>query len=233
MAAGTTTAARKKRGQARIDVLFAYTPSAKAAAGSKAALKAAVGQAAAVTNLAFDNSGIKAKIRVKGIVKVKGTRATTSSRTSGGSSVRATAVRQCVASAGQAPRRHRPPVQRRPGRQDLWGGCPAVHRALRGSHPGGVHVVPLLPALHRRDARARSQPGRRPHRLPRRHPLLEDPGFLRLVRRAAPLHHGDGLLRARVRTSATSPACGSPSSPTRRGTTSGSPSGTRRPTTRR
>jgi hypothetical protein len=73
MAAGMTAAARKKRGQARIDVLFAYTPSAKAAAGSKAALKAAVGQAAAVTNLAFDNSGIKAKIRVKGIVKVKGT----------------------------------------------------------------------------------------------------------------------------------------------------------------
>ena len=93
MAAGTTTAARKKRGQARIDVLFAYTPSAKAAAGSKAALKAAVGQAAAVTNLAFDNSGIKAKIRVKGIVKVKGTESNNVIKDLRlfGSSVRATA----------------------------------------------------------------------------------------------------------------------------------------------
>ena len=72
MAARTSTAALKGRGKTRIDVLFAYTPSAKAAAGSKAALKAAVGQAAAVTNSAFASSGIKAKIRVKGIVKVKG-----------------------------------------------------------------------------------------------------------------------------------------------------------------
>ena len=72
MAARTLPAARSKRGKARIDVLFAYTPSAKAAAGSKAALKAAVGQAAAVTNSAFASSGIKAKIRVKGIARVKG-----------------------------------------------------------------------------------------------------------------------------------------------------------------
>ena len=72
MAAPASPAARLKRGKTRIDVLFAYTPSAKAAAGSKAALKAAVGQAAAVTNSAFASSGIKAKIRVKGIVKVKG-----------------------------------------------------------------------------------------------------------------------------------------------------------------
>ncbi len=73
MAAGEPNAARSQRRQTRIDVLFAYTPSAKAAAGSKAALKAAVGQAAAVTNSAFANSGIKAQIRVKGIAKVKGT----------------------------------------------------------------------------------------------------------------------------------------------------------------
>ncbi len=62
----------RKRGRTRIDVLFAYTPSAKLAAGSKAALKAAVAQAAAVTNLALTNSGIKAKVHVQGLVRVKG-----------------------------------------------------------------------------------------------------------------------------------------------------------------
>jgi hypothetical protein len=68
-----TPAARNDRGgHTRVDVLFGYTPSAKVAAGSKAGLKAAVGQAAAETNLAFANSGIKAKIHVKGIVRVKG-----------------------------------------------------------------------------------------------------------------------------------------------------------------
>ena len=70
--AARTPAARNERGRTRIDVLFAYTPSAKQVAGSKAGLKAAVGQAAAVTNYALTNSGIKAQIRVKGIVKVKG-----------------------------------------------------------------------------------------------------------------------------------------------------------------
>ena len=70
--AARTPAAANERGRTRIDVLFAYTPSAKQVAGSKAGLKAAVGQAAAVTNYALTNSGIKAQIRVKGIVKVKG-----------------------------------------------------------------------------------------------------------------------------------------------------------------
>jgi hypothetical protein len=64
-------AASERRGS-RIDVLFAFTPSAKAAAGSKDGIKAAAGQAAAVTNLALRNSGIKAQIRVKGVVRVKG-----------------------------------------------------------------------------------------------------------------------------------------------------------------
>ena len=72
MAAATTTAARKKRGKTRIDVLFAYTKAAKAAATSKAALKAAAGQVVAVTNSALASSGIKAKVRLKGLVKVKG-----------------------------------------------------------------------------------------------------------------------------------------------------------------
>ena len=71
-AAARTPAASSERGRTRIDVLFAYTPSAKLAAGSKAAIKAAVGQAAAVTNFALTNSGIKAQIRVKGIVRTKG-----------------------------------------------------------------------------------------------------------------------------------------------------------------
>ena len=70
--AASRNAPVSERGRSRIDVLFAYTPSAKQAAGSKAALKAAVGQAAAVTNLALTNSGIKAQIRVKGIVRVNG-----------------------------------------------------------------------------------------------------------------------------------------------------------------
>ncbi len=61
-----------ERGRTRIDVLFGYTPGTKTAAGGKAAIKAAVGQVAAVTNAAFAGSGIKAQIRVKGIVKVKG-----------------------------------------------------------------------------------------------------------------------------------------------------------------
>ena len=72
MAAPTTTAARSKRGKTRIDVLFAYTKAAKTAATSKAALKAAAGQVVAVTNSAFASSGIKAKVRLKGVVKVKG-----------------------------------------------------------------------------------------------------------------------------------------------------------------
>jgi hypothetical protein len=62
----------RRRRKSRIDVLFGYTKAALAAAGSKAALKAAVGQAAATTNVAFANSGIKARIRVKGVVKVRG-----------------------------------------------------------------------------------------------------------------------------------------------------------------
>jgi hypothetical protein len=61
-----------ERRRTRVDVLFAYTSDAKAAAGSKAAIKAAVGQAAATTNIALANSGLKVEIRVKGIVKVKG-----------------------------------------------------------------------------------------------------------------------------------------------------------------
>jgi reprolysin-like metallo-peptidase family M12B len=69
----TTHTATSQRGQSRIDVLFAYTPSAKlAAGGSKAGIKAAVGQAAAATNLTLSNSGIKAKIKVKGIIRVSG-----------------------------------------------------------------------------------------------------------------------------------------------------------------
>jgi hypothetical protein len=70
----STTSERRKP---RIDVLFAYTKSAKLAAGSKAGLKAAIGQAAAETNVALSNSGLKAQIRVKGIVKVKGAEGST------------------------------------------------------------------------------------------------------------------------------------------------------------
>ena len=72
MAAAMERPARAERGVTKIDVLFGYTQSAKLAAGSKAAVKAAVGQAAATTNYALTNSGIKAQIRVKGIVRVKG-----------------------------------------------------------------------------------------------------------------------------------------------------------------
>ena len=64
--------ARSKRRHIRIDVLFAYTSSGKDAAGGKAGIRAAAGQAAASTNLALASSGIDAKVRVKGVVPVKG-----------------------------------------------------------------------------------------------------------------------------------------------------------------
>lgn len=62
---------RRKR-KPRISVLFAYTKAAKAEAGGKAALKATAALVIAQTNEAFKNSGLKAKVRYKGLAKAKG-----------------------------------------------------------------------------------------------------------------------------------------------------------------
>lgn len=63
--------ARAKR-RAKINVLFGYTKAAKAEAGSKAQLKASAALVVAQTNEAFRNSGLKVKLRYKGLVKARG-----------------------------------------------------------------------------------------------------------------------------------------------------------------
>ena len=194
--AASTTAPVSERGRSRIDVLFAYTPSAKLAAGGKAALKAAVGQAAAVTNFALTNSGIKAQIRVKGIVKVKGHESNNVLK-----DLRRLQRAHDGAFDGalRARTKHHADIVHllTGGPADRLCGAGAEPRTLREATPlaGASNVVRLVPALHRGDPRDRPQPGRRPHLLPRRHALLADPGLVRVVRRPAPLPHDHGLLR--------------------------------------
>ncbi len=71
-AAPASPSARAKRKEAKIGVMFAFTKAAKAAAGTKAALKASAALVITQTNEALRNSGIKAKLKYKGLVKTKG-----------------------------------------------------------------------------------------------------------------------------------------------------------------
>lgn len=70
-AAAEQLAGRKKR-KAKVTVLFAYTKQAKADAGGRAAMKATAKAIIAQTNESFRNSGVKAKVKYKGLVKAKG-----------------------------------------------------------------------------------------------------------------------------------------------------------------
>jgi hypothetical protein len=63
---------RRKKRKVKISVLFAYDKAAKAEAGGKAGLKAAVAQVVADTNTSLKNSGVKAKIKSRGIIRAKG-----------------------------------------------------------------------------------------------------------------------------------------------------------------
>lgn len=68
---GAGTAERRAR-RVRIGVMFGYTAGAKAEAGSKDALKAAAVLVVAQTNEALSNSGIRATVRYRGLVKARG-----------------------------------------------------------------------------------------------------------------------------------------------------------------
>ncbi len=63
----------RARRRAKINVLFGYTKAVKAEAGSKAQLKASAALVVAQTNEAFRNSGLKVKLRYKGLVRARGT----------------------------------------------------------------------------------------------------------------------------------------------------------------
>jgi hypothetical protein len=71
-AGSQATAERRKKGKQKVTVLFAYDKTALAQAGSKKALKAAMAQVVAETNYSFKNSGIKAKIKSRGLIRSKG-----------------------------------------------------------------------------------------------------------------------------------------------------------------
>ncbi|WP_101524789.1 zinc-dependent metalloprotease family protein [Nocardioides houyundeii] len=62
----------KKRGKVKIGVMFGYTKAARLAAGGKAGIKSAAALVVSQTNDAFANSGLKVKIKLRGVVKAKG-----------------------------------------------------------------------------------------------------------------------------------------------------------------
>ncbi len=62
-----------KSKKVKIGVMFGFTVGAKAEAGSKAALKAAAALVISQTNEALTNSGLKVKVKYRGLVKAKGT----------------------------------------------------------------------------------------------------------------------------------------------------------------
>jgi hypothetical protein len=70
-AAAPAAARAAKKGKAKVGVLFGFTKAAQAEVGGKANLKAAARLVVAETNQAFSNSGIKAKVKFRGLVKTK------------------------------------------------------------------------------------------------------------------------------------------------------------------
>lgn len=70
-AAGAGAGERRAR-RVRIGVMFGYTAGARAEAGSKEALKAAAVLVVAQTNEALSNSGVRATLRYRGLVKARG-----------------------------------------------------------------------------------------------------------------------------------------------------------------
>lgn len=72
-AAGTPVSERpRKKRKSKVRLLVAYTKQAKAEAGSRSVLKANAKLLTAQTNQVFKNSGVKAKIRLAGLVQAKG-----------------------------------------------------------------------------------------------------------------------------------------------------------------
>lgn len=70
------TSPRQARGKVRIGVMFGYTKNAKVDAGGKSAIKAAAALVISQTNEALTNSGLKVKLRLRGVVKAKGKEST-------------------------------------------------------------------------------------------------------------------------------------------------------------
>ena len=169
------------------------------------------------TNLAFDNSGIKAKIRVKGIVKVKGTESNNVikdlrrlQRPRDGkfdSALRARAKRHAdivhLFSGGPADRTVRRGAlpYTRPRRGSASRGCP---RRTSPACPTSSRRTSSVTTWAPTTSPTPASPTTRGSRAPTAGTTCRTTSSRRWA------------TTARVRTSATSPACGSPSSPTRR-----------------
>ena len=177
---------------------------------------------------AFASSGIKAQIRVKGIVKVKGSESNNVIKD----------LRQLQRahdgkfdSALRARAKHHADIVHLftggSGRPDLRCRRPALHPALRGAHPGRLHVVPLVPALHRPDARARSQPAAPTTSPTRASPTTRRCGAPTAGTTCRATSSRRWATTTRARTSATTPACGSRCFSNPKGNFFGFPIGTR------